>query len=678
MKVSLAWLEEFLKITVSAEELAKVMTLAGLEVEGIEKVGEDIVFDVSLTPNLGHCMSVVGIAREVAALLKIPVNIPDLELKEEGPAVEELISVEMKDAKNCPRYTCRVVEGIKVGPSPDWLQEKLEKVGVRSVNNIVDVTNFVMLGLGQPMHAFDLDKIEEKKVVVSSKRGHETLVTLDEKERDLPKEALLICDAKQPIAVAGVMGGLDSAVSENTTRILLESAYFHPAIVRKMSKWLSLRTDSSVRFEKGIDPQGVPLALDQAAAIIQKVAGGTVAKGRIDTAKKAFSPIELTVRTARANEILGTKLSLNEIISFFERLHFEIVNEENDAVTVKVPTYRNDIQVEIDLIEEIARIYGFNNIPMRPERYMTATIPDAPIYLFENEVRTLLLQEGMQEWITCDLISPEIAALTHEKKGEFIAVLKPASIDQSILRPSLLPSMLLSVKTNLDHKNHDLFSFEVGRTHFKSKEVVIEHSCVGMLLMGKRAPYHFDLKPGDVDFFDLKGICENLLESLFVINPVFEVEHSPHFHPKQQAHIVVGGKMVGAIGQIHPALLKKADIERPVFFAQLDLHSLFTCKRGKVAFRGLSLYPASERDWTLTVKKEVSVGQLLQAIKGVDAPFLEKITLLDLYKSDQIGKDRKNVTFRLVYRDPSKTIAMEAIEKEHAKITEQVARQFTF
>ena len=678
MKVSLDWLKEFLKITLSAEELAEVMTLAGLEVEGIEKVDEDVIFDLSLTPNLGHCMSVVGIAREVAALLKLSVNIPSLELKEEGPAIEQLVSVEMKDAKNCPRYSCRVVEGIKVGPSPDWLKEKLEKVGLRSVNNIVDVTNFVMLGLGQPMHAFDLNKLEGKKVVVTSKGGHETLVTLDKEERDLPKEALLICDAKGPIAIAGVMGGLDSAVSEKTTRILLEAAYFHPTVVRKMGKWLSLRTDSSVRFEKGIDPQGVLLALDSAAAIIQKVAGGKVAKGRIDTAKGEFSPIELTVRTARVNAMLGTKLSLNEIISIFERLHFEIVGEENEVVTLRVPTYRNDIRVEIDLIEEIARIYGFNHIPMRPERYATTLIPDTPIYLFEKEVRTLLLQEGMQEWMTCDLISPEIAALTHEKKGELIAVLKPASVDQSILRPSLLPSMLLSVKSNLDHQNHDLFSFEVGRTHFKSKEGVIEHSCVGILMMGKRAPYHFDPKPEDLDFFDLKGVCENLLESLFVMNPVFEVAHSPHFHPKQQAHIVVEGKVVGLLGQIHPSLLKKADIERAVFFAELDLHALFICMRGEIAFSSLPLYPASERDWTLTVKEEVTIGQLLQAIKGVNAPFLEKITLLDLYKSDQIGKDRKNVTFRLVYRDPSKTIAMEAIEKEHAKITEQVAKQFTF
>lgn len=678
MKVSLAWLKEFIDFTASTEELAKVLTLAGLEVEGVETRGEDTLFDLSLTPNLGHCMSMAGVAREIAALLKLPMKLPGLEMKEEGPLIEDLVSVEVKDRVHCPRYCARVVEGVTVGPSPDWLVEKLEACGVRSVNNIVDATHFVMLGLGQPMHAFDLDKIEENKVVVTSKGGHKTLVTLDEKERTFPKEALLICDGKGPVAVAGVMGGLDSAVSEGTRRILLESAYFHPTMVRRVSKEIGLRTDSSIRFEKGIDPNGVPIALDQAAALIQSIAGGKIAKGRLDTAHEAFAPLELTVRRARVNEMLGTHLSLSEIVSIFERLQFEIVREENETVTLRVPTYRNDIQVEIDLIEEIARIYGLNNIPMRPEKYASTTIPHSPNYLFEKKVSTLLLQEGMQEWITCDLISPELAQLTHAKNEELIAVLKAASVDQSVLRPSLLPSMLLSVKNNLDHQNHDLSAFEIGRIHSMGKEGVVEHACAGIVMTGKRAPYHHDPKPGTVDFFDVKGVCENVLEGLFVINPQFVVSHSPHFHPKQQAHIVVDGHVVGMLGQVHPTLLKKIDIDKPLFFAQLNLNTLLVSQRADVSFQGLAHYPSSERDWTVTVKESVQTGQLVQAIKGVHSPLLEKITLLDLYKSDQIGKDRKNVTFRLVYRDPTKTIAMETIEKEHARITEQVAKQFTF
>ncbi len=677
MKVSLAWLKEFLNITLSEEALAEVLTLAGLEVEGIDKADGDVIFDISLTPNLGHCMSVVGIAREIGALLNLPVTTPALELKEEGKPINDLISVVVEDGESCPRYACRIVEGIKVGPSPDWLKERLEKSGVRSVNNIVDATNFVMLGLGQPMHAFGLDTIEGEKIVVSSKTSFQEILTLDDKHRDIPKEALLICDANNPIAFAGVMGGHDSAVSEKTTRILLEAAYFNPTVVRRMSKRLGLRTDSSMRFEKGIDPRGVPLALDRAAAVIQKIAGGTVAKGRIDIASQEFPRREVSVRKDRVNAMLGTQLSLNEIITIFKSLGIEIVKEEECVLLVKVPTYRNDLHIEIDLIEEIARIYGLNNIPTRPEKYATTTIPDDPMYLFEKKVREKMLQEGLQEWVTCDLISPEISELCHEKKDELIAVLKPASVDQSILRPSLLPSMLLSAKTNLDHQTDTIFSFEIGRIHFKAKEECVEQPCVGIFLMGDNAPYRFDPKPKPFDFFDLKGICENLLEGINVEGTTFKVTHNPNFHPKQQARINIDNQTVGILGQLHPHLLKQCGITKPIFFAQLNLSSLFSCEKRTVTFRGLSLFPASERDLTLTVNDGVSIEELFHALNTVKSPFLEQITLLDLYKSDQIGKDRKNVTFRFVYRDPKKTIAMETVEKEHAKFTEVVTNKFT-
>ncbi|OGN71527.1 MAG: phenylalanine--tRNA ligase subunit beta [Chlamydiae bacterium RIFCSPLOWO2_12_FULL_49_12] len=676
MKVPLSALKELLPLTLSENKVAEVLTLAGLEVEGIEHAFKETVFDISLTPNLGHCMSFLGIARELGALLDLPVKFPKLPLQEEGRPIEELIDVEVYDNENCPLYTCRILEGITVGPSPSSLAELCEKCGLRSVNNVVDVTNFVMLLLGQPLHAFDLDKIDKKKILVSSKTPYRQLFTLDGKERDLPEEALLICDSRQPLAIAGIMGGEKSSVSSATTRILIESAAFHPAAIRKVSKWLSLRTDSSIRFEKGIDPQAVPQALDLAAAHIQQLAGGKIAQGKIVRASREFLPKELSVRKERINSLLGTTLSLGELLSLFKRLNFDLLQEEDEVIRLRIPTYRNDIREEIDLIEEIARLFGFNHIPLRAERYLTSRIPHDAAYLLEKNARDTLLKEGLQEWITCDLISPSVTELLHEHKERLIPVLKPASMDQSILRPSLLPSLLLCVKHNFDHQNSDLYSFEIGRVHFKEKEDYKEESAVGIVLAGKSSPYHFDPKPREFDFLDLKGIVENLLEGLLFDDPCFKTSHLPSFHPKRQASIHVGTERAGVIGQLHPALLQHMEIEKPVYFAELSLFALSLCFKKRVFFSGLPLFPSSQRDWTLTVSDRVTIRELTQAILSASSPLLERITLLDLYKSDQIGKDRKNVTFRFIYRDPDKTLSMDRVEQEHAAITGKVAEQF--
>lgn len=638
----------------------------------------DPIFEIALTPNLGHCMSILGIARELAALLNVKIKKHPLTLPQEtATSIEELIDVEIQDQAQCSQYSCRLIKNITVGPSPDWIKKRLEACGLRSINSIVDVTNYILLEVGQPLHAFDYDRIAGKKIVITSQASAKDFITLDEKPREIPEGTLLVCDVMKPLAIAGVMGGLDSAVSEKTQNILIESALFSAQAVRKSSKTLNLRTDASGRFEKGIDPKGVIDALNRACSLLCQVSSGTLVQGILNRETKAFEPTILSCRLSRINALLGTMLSQNEVIALFERLDMKATAKTEDLLTVQVPSYRHDVRAEIDLVEEAARLYGYQNIPKKTPHYVTSPISDSPIYALENEVRERLVREGLQECITCDLISPFLAELTAEKamQNNLIHVLHPSSIDQSILRPSLLPGLLQVVKLNQDHQNWDMNIFEVGRIHFKDKEHFKEQSITGIILTGKSTPYHWDPKPREVDFFDLKGIVENLLQAFGIHSFTVDISHLHNFHPGRQGIIKVDQMILGVMGEIHPAHLQALDIKSRVLFAELNLHDMYLMKRKEWQVDPLNAYPGSERDWTLTLKDEVPIAKVLSVIQMISSHLLEQVILLDLYKNEQLGKDRKNATFRFIYRDKQKTLSLETIEREHAKMTQEVAEK---
>lgn len=633
----------------------------------------DVIFDISLTPNLGHCMNIRGLARELSAQLNIPLKKLTFDLKEADEPVEKSAQVALIDKKQCHRYSCRVVKEIRIGPSPEWLKKKVEVCGVRSINNVVDVGNLVMLELGQPLHMFDLDKIEGK-IIITSQTDYRELETLDNEKRPIPPEVLLICDERKPLAFAGVMGGKSTAVGDQTVNVLIESAYFTPQAVRKAAKLIGLKSDSSQRFEKRIDPNGVSQALNYAAYLLQKVAGGKILRGCIDQKTHEFAEKKIACRIDRVNRLLGTQLSAGEIVPLLRRLGMTILLETNHELLISVPTYRSDISIEEDLIEEIARVYGYNNLPKPLALLTTSTIPHAPLYLMEKQVRARLIAEGLQEFLTCDLISPQQAE-TVLNKNALIRVLHSHSVDQSVLRASLLPGLLQVIKYNIDHGTSNIAGFEVGRIHFRDDDKFIEPTAIGIVLSGKRAPYHWDPKPGDFDFFDLKGILENLLTSLKIEGASFEPSHLHHFHPGRQARLKKGDSIFGAIGEVHPEQTAKLGVLQPIFFAELNLHELmpFVPKQWKVA--ELAQFPGSERDWTVTLNNDLPIEDVLRALRSVPSRLLEKVTLLDLYKSEQIGKDKKNATFRFFYRDIEKTIAYEAVEREHARITSAAAEK---
>lgn len=676
MRIPLSWVKKFIDITYSPQELSDILTLAGLEVESIESHKDDIVFDISFTPNLGHCMSVFGLARELSALLDVPLKTHAFSLRESAEPIERHAHVAIYDRKKCLRYCCRVVFDVEVGPSPQWMQERLAVAGMRSINNLVDIGNLILLEFGQPLHFFDYDCIADKRILVTSEGDHPTMETLDGVARMIPPESLLICDPAKPLAFAGVIGGKSSMVTGHTKNVLIEAAYFTPQAVRKSARLLGCRTDSSSRFDKGVDPNGVLEALNYAAALAQECAGGQVAKGVIDERVHAFSPKRLTLRSHRVNALLGTQLSLGEMATLLQRLQFD-VEMGKEELAVSVPAYRHDIAIEEDLIEEVARLYGYNRIPQRPPRYRDSTLPHASVYALEQHVRHLLVREGLQEWLTCDLISPDHAALTLQAtltRENLVTVLHPRSMEQSVLRASLLPGLLLCVKHNVDHGRENFSAFEVGKIHMREGEQFKEYSTAAIVLCGRNAPFHWDPIPKASDFFDLKGILENVLSSLGV-EVTLETSHMHVFHPGRQARMHCKDAFIGALGELHPELLAQWGIEHRVLFAECNLHALYPFVRTSWTLQEIPQFPGSERDLTITVKEALPVAALLDTARAQASPFLEYVSLLALYKSEQIGKDRKNVTLRFRYRDREKTIDFDTVEREHARMTRALMQQ---
>lgn len=650
-------------------ELSKDMAL-GLDLSTLV----DPIFDISLTPNLGHCTSAIGIARELAALINKKLIYPSIQYSEDKTlSTSKKMKVEISDFNLCPRYSGLYIENITIQPSPSWLKNYLEGCSIRSLNNIVDIMNFVMVETGQPLHSFDCDKLSNEKIIVSSTKKEEKFLGLDSLERTITKDALVIRDSEKIVAIAGIIGGEESGVSDSTQNIFIESAFFNPLAIRKTSRMINLRTESSLRFEKTTDPDGTLFALKRAAHLIKMVCPSCrIAHDLIDLKMKEFSKDKIDCRISRINKLLGTKISLNEAIDIFQRLEIESKTISDDTLQTLVPTFRNDIKKEIDLIEEVARIYGYNNLEKKAPLFSSSTIANAPLYSFETRMKQFFTSQGMQELITSDLISPKLSKLIEERtmeRSNIIEVLHAKSEEQSLLRSSLLPSLLQVVKNNHDHKNFDISAFEVSKIHYKKKDEFIEESTSAMVLSGKSRPHHWKEKPSDFDFFDLKGILENLFHYLKITNWMVKKSSHPSFHPGEQADIFIGDINVGAFGEVHPSILSEIDIKKPVFFAELNNHTLLKQERRDAKYKALPLFPSSERDWTISIKEDFDISSLL---KKLQSPILEEAFIFDLYSP---SKDEKKVTLRFIYRDKNKTVSFDEVNKEHLRLTSEIEKK---
>ena len=443
-------------------------------------------------------------------------------------------------------------------------------------------------------------------------------------------------------------------------------------------KKLGLTTEASKRFERGTDPNNVIRALDKAASLIASLGEGEVVKGIIDTAKRSFDELELTLRVKRTNDLLGTEISINEMEQLLKRLDFKVSQIDADLLKVIVPTYRTDITQEIDLVEEVARIFGYNNLPKPQARYSSSRVLDDPIYLFERKVRTLLTGEGLQELLNCDLIGPKQTEAWESQLnllGESVKVKNPTSMDQSVLRRSLLPGILTAAQYNRDHQNQDLSGFELGRIHYKENDVFKEDLSLGLVLTGSQGPFHWDRDGHKVDFFDLKGILENLTRGLGIYSLEFRPSKQSLFHPGQQAEIFVNDKYIGVIGTLHSQAARELGIEDNIYIAELNLQTVFALSKTEVLVTEIPSHPCTERDWTVTLRKSYPIQDVLKVLKKVPSKIIEEIHLLDIYESERLGTDRKNVTFRIIYRAKNKTISHQVVEKDHERLIQTASRE---
>jgi phenylalanyl-tRNA synthetase beta chain len=661
-----------------ADESAGIMVLPpGLKpgTPVFEALGlKDTLLEIGLTPNRADCLSVAGIAREIAAKLGSKIRYPDSTIVEGNSLAADSISVTIQDADLCPRYAARYITGCHIAPSPDWLVKRLAAVGMRSINNVVDVTNLVMMELGHPLHAFDCDQLDGRRIVVRRAGEGELFTTLDDQQRVLTADDLVICDAARPVALAGVMGGQNSEIADSTANILLESAWFSPAAVRRTSKRLGMHTESSHRFERGADIGMVPMALDRAASLIASLADGTVAQGIIDKYPGKRDREAIQLRPERATALLGMTLEHAEVADILTRLECRVSENGDGSFAVVPPTYRIDIEREIDLIEEIARLRGFDAIPASMP--IARVISDRPSQhqRLERQVRDLLVGHGMNEIINFSFTSPDSAEKLLLPEGDIrrtaIKLANPLVAEQSVMRTTLLPGVLETIARNINFRSMDLKLFEVRRRYLPTTEEMPHESlCIAGALTGARTDGSWSASRESIDFYDVKGIIENLLEQLHIRGVSWVADTpEPYYHPGKSCSIMAGREKIGSFGEIHPTVQENFAIEKPVYAFELDFVKLIMHSRQKVTVTAPSRFPDSTRDIALLAPDELPVESILRSVQSVKAQEIENIEVFDLYRGQGIPEGSKSIAIRIRYRSYERTLTDEEIGVIHAKV----------
>jgi phenylalanyl-tRNA synthetase beta chain len=653
--------------------------------EHLGRAGSDVVYDLEVTPNRADLNSVIGIAREIAAVtgnaLKLPVisNQCSVISAEAGKSV----AVKLQEPGLCPRYTARVVTGVKVGPSPDWLRQTLEKIGIRSISNVVDVTNYVMLETGQPLHAFDYHLIAKgadgkPTIVVRRATAGEKFKTLDNQERTLTSDMLLIADEHKGIALAGVMGGANTEIRDDTRDVLIESAYFMPTNIRRTSKALGLRSESSYRFERGCDVGIADYASQRAAQLILETAGGTLVPGVVDAYPTPAEPKQITLRHHKANELLGLNLRPEEIEYYLGQLGLKAVGRKArpvddtsspEPVTFSIPSFRVDLKREVDLIEEVARLHGVDKIPSTAPRGAVGLHPFDAVYDEIAAVRRLLTGLGLNEAQGQTLIGR--SEVRGAKDEDIVGLANPLSADMDVLRPSLLPGLVHSLRHNITRKNDDVALFEIGRVFMNANGQTKEERRLAVALTGQRSPAFWsgDDRDAKFDAMDLKGIVEDVLEHFGLRGIQFGKRAEPSALFLESAAITLGGKLpLGELGQLLPALAKQYDLRDAVFLAELRLDELFARGNANKSFKPLPHHPAIRRDVAMLVDEAVTHDAILTAVKQVKPPFLENVELFDVFRGKNVPAGKKSLAYAFTYRASDKTLTDAEANASHDKV----------
>lgn len=633
---------------------------------------DDEILELGLTPNRSDCLSMLGVAYEVGAILGKEVKWPSIRVNESNESASSMISIEVEAKEDNPLYTAKIVKDVKVGPSPLWLQTALMSAGIRPHNNVVDITNYVLLEYGQPLHAFDYDKLGSNKIVVRHAKAGEKIVTLDDAERTLESHQLVITNGTEPVALAGVMGGADSEVSDETTTVLLESAYFTGASVRRTSKDHGLRSEASARYEKGVDPSRVRAAAERAVALMEQYAGGTVLEGTVEADSLTIKPAVVRITIEKINTLLGTELTMPQVESIFAALKFE-TEVDGNTITVTVPTRRGDITIEEDLVEEVARLYGYDNIPKTLPAASGTAGKLSDYQAKRRMVRRYLEGAGLYQAITYALTSPEKATTFALEKRDTVKLSMPMSEERSNLRQSLVPQLLEVVKYNVARQNDSVAFYETG-TVFMQKEGVLpeEKEHLAGAITGL---WHSQLWQGEkksLDFYVIKGILEGLFNKLGVEDEIrFEATEVEGMHPGRTAKLLLNGINIGYVGQVHPTVQKQYDIKETYIF-ELSLQALLSADVEPVSYESIPRFPSISRDIALVVDADMIAGELQSIITEAGGKLLKGVSVFDLYEGDHMEAGKKSIAFSLKYFDPSKTLTDEEVTKAHNKVLNAV------
>ena len=635
----------------------------------------DVVIDFAITPNRPDCLSVLGIAREAGALTGRPVREPEAGYAEEGEPIDSLTSVEVLDPDLCPRYVAAVVKGVRVGPSPRWLQDRLNAAGMRPINNVVDITNFVMLEYGQPLHAFDYDLLTEGRIVVRRARDAETITTIDGQVRKLLPEMLVIADAARPVAVAGVMGGADSEVSETTVNVLLESAAFDGVSIRQTSRHFGLRSEASTRFDKGLSRE-LPLpAARRATQLLVELGGGAAAKGMADVFPGKQSRAALRLTADRTEQVLGIGVSTDEMVSVLDPLGFESTAAGEGALNVDAPYWRVDIAIEEDLIEEIVRTKGYDWVPMAGGVGELPGFEPEPLLELKETARDILATAGMNEAVNYSLTASGDASAVLIEGVSPLRVSHPMSAELEALRVSLRGGLLRTLSANQRVQDEGVRLFEAGRTYLpKDGDLPEEREMLAGLLSGPRGAASWQPMDGDLGFFDAKGVVEALTERLGV-RARYEPWQEAFFHPGRAARIVVGEDSVGVVGELHPSVGRAFDLlRRPVAYFEIDLQALLSALPVRVReYRPVPRYPGVVRDLAIVLDRGVPSQRVAEIIEAT--PLVREVTLFDVYEGENVPGGKKSLAYHIVYQSPGRTLTGEEAEKSQDKLLQRLQKE---
>jgi phenylalanyl-tRNA synthetase beta chain len=649
----------------------------------------DTVFEIEITPNRPDCLNLLGVAREIAAIQKVGLTYPDFNLDDKGNTISERTSIIIEAPDHCPRYVARLLEDIMIKPSPFWMQERLLSIGQRPINNIVDVTNFVLMETGQPLHAFDFDFLEENRIVVRTASKGERFVTLDEKERVLDPEMLMICDGQKAVAIGGVMGGFNSEIKDSTTRVLLESAYFNSVSTRRTSKRLGLSTEASHRFERGVDPAGQIAAANRAAKLMVEVGGGRLISGLIDEHPKPQSVKSLKLSVKNTNRLLGTQVQPNEIANLLKSIEFTVEKKgskkDEDFLTVTPPSFRVDISRPEDLMEEVARLSGYNNIPT------TFPVMPATGRSFHKEIevrdriRRLMAGFGFRETTTYSFMHPQSADRLRLKpadpRRQLVDILNPLTEDQAVMRTSLVPGFLETVHYNFSQQIKNLKIFEIGKIFINEnpRHLPSEPEMLAGLWTGARYEASWHDQAAVCDFYDLKGVVEGLLNALQIDGIQFTrlpENECTYTRPGHTAQILSNDTPLGLVGEIHPEVLENYDLNQSAFLFELNFDHLIPLIKDTIQSKPLPKFPAIFRDITIIVDNDTETQKIVAEGHNQAEALVESFNLLDVFEGKPITEGKKSVSLRVTYRSPYKTLQDEDVTPIHQSIADRLVKAF--